>query len=157
MKIHESVVSESVFTHFQNLCGKTLMNHAANACGIEESLAVAAVFWPKLVEIEDCVCLAEFYTQPFQNLLEQFQGDKTRIERWVNAWSLADFFLVASSPSVHDDAIITAFGETLRFFWSLRLQRVFPEKVFVVELAERIEGERGLAIPFYKKRSPQRA
>jgi len=152
MKTFESVVNDSLLAHFHNPQGKTLINHAANACGIEESLAIAAVFWPKLVEVEGCVFVAEFYTQSFDDLMKEFQGDKTRIERWVNAWSLADFFLLASSPSVHDDVLIEAFGETLRFFWTLRLQTLFPGEDFVVELADEIEGESGLAITFYKKR-----
>lgn len=152
MKIYESIVSESLLAHFQNPSGKTLMNHATNACGIDESLALAAVFWPKLVEVEGCVFMAEFYTQPFSDLMKQFQEDKTRIERWVNAWSLADFFLLSSSPSVQDDTLISAYGDVLRFFWTLRLQTLFPEENFIVELAEEIEGERGLAITFYKER-----
>ncbi len=65
-------------------------------------------------------------------------------------WGWADFFLLADSPSVHDDVLITAFGETLRFFWSLRLQTLFPDRKFVVEVDEGIEGERGLAITFYQ-------
>jgi len=64
---------------------------------------------------------------------------------------LADFFLLTDSPSVHDDALITAFGEILRFFWSLRLKILFPERDFVVEVSEGIEGERGLAITFYQR------
>src|SRR6266567_3407676 len=63
-------------------------------------------------------------------------------------WGWAYFFLLADSPSVHDDVLITAFGETLRFFWSLRLQTLFPDRKFVVEVDEGIE--RGLAITFYQ-------
>ncbi len=47
MKIYESIVSEALLAHFQNPSGKTLMNHATNACGIDESLALVAVFWPR--------------------------------------------------------------------------------------------------------------
>ena len=152
MKIHESIVSEALLARFQNPSGKTLMNHAANACGIDEALASAAVFWPKLVEDEGCVFVAEFYTPPFDGLMEHFQGDKMRIERWVNAWSIAEMCLLSSSPSVQDDTLISAYGDVLRFFWTLRLQTLFPEENFIVELAEGIEGENGLAITFYKER-----
>ncbi len=50
-------------------------------------------------------------------------------------WGWADFFLLADSPSVHDDVLITAF---------------VPDRKFVVEVDEGIEGERGLAITFYQ-------
>lgn len=151
MKIYESVVSDTLLDHFSQQQGRTLMNHAANACGIEEVLATAALFWPVIVEDEDCVFVAEFYTQSLEQLKKQFQNDKREIERWVNAWSLADFFLLADTPSVQDDALIAAFGETLRFFWSFRLKTLFPNRDFVVEVSEGIEGERGLAITFYQR------
>ena len=68
------------------------------------------------------------------------------------AWSLSDFFLLSASPSIQDDTLVDAYGNMLHFFWKLRLQTLFPEEDFVVELSEEIEGERGLAITFYKKR-----
>jgi hypothetical protein len=151
MKRYESVVSDALLEHFAQPQGQTLMNHAANTCGMEDVLATAAVMWPTIVEDEGYVFIAEFYTQSLQRLKTQFQHDKRKIEKWVNAWSLADFFLLADSPSVHDDTLITAFGETLRFFWSLRLKTLFPQRDFVVEVGEGIEGERGLAITFYQR------
>lgn len=151
MKIYESVVSDALLDHFSQQQGRTLMNHAANTCGVEEVLATAALLWPVIVEDEGHVFVAEFYTQSLEQLKKQFQYNKQKIERWVNAWSLADFFLLADSPSVHNDALITAFGETLRFFWSLRLKTLFPDRDFVVEVSAGIEGERGLAITFYQQ------
>jgi hypothetical protein len=150
MKVYESVVSDTLLSHFHRQEGHTLMNHAANVCGIEETLAVASLLWPTIIEDGGYIFIAEFYTQDLEQLKKQFKNIKSKIERWVNAWSLADFFLLADSPSVHDDVLITAFGETLRFFWSLRLQTLFPDRKFVVEVDEGIEGERGLAITFYQ-------
>jgi hypothetical protein len=151
MKVYESIVSDTLLARFSEQRGRTLMNHAANSCGIEETLAVASVFWPCIIEDEGHVFIAEFYTQQLGELRKQFQNDKRKIERWINAWSLADFFLLAQSPSVDDDVLILAFGETLCFFWSLRLKMLFPDRDFVVELGDALEGERGLTITFYER------
>lgn len=151
MKRYESVVEDSLMQHFAVPRGYTLMNHAANTCGIEEVLATTAELWPAIVEDDGCVFIADFYTQDLEGLKEDFHQDKRKIERWVNAWSLADFFLLANSLSDDDDPLLIAFGETLRFFWTLRLQTLFPERTFVVEIGEGIEGESGLAITFYQR------
>jgi hypothetical protein len=86
-----------------------------------------------------------------EKLKEHFNNRKQKIERWVNAWSLADFFLLAYTSSVEDPQLLEAFGETLRFFWSLRLQTLFPNREFIIEIGEAIEGENGLSITLYEK------
>ncbi len=151
MKVYDSVVSNDILQHFQEQQGRTLMNHAANSVGIEDTLAVSNVLWPTIVEDDGYVFVADFYNQNLERLKTQFDNNKRAMERRVNAWSLADFFLLASSPSVDSDVLITKFGEMLHFFWSLRLKMLFPEREFVVEVGENIEGERGLSITFYEK------
>lgn len=159
MKVDESIVKESILTHFHKQYGRTLMNNAANTCGIEETLSVASVFWPVLLEIEDCIFVEEFFyngsdpVEKFHSLMRQFHEDKRQVELFANAWSLADFFFMADSPSVHDDTLITAFGEVLKFFWTMRLKTLFPERNFVVEVGDAIAGERGLTITFYQERA----
>src|SRR5438034_4363130 len=146
MKIYESVVSESFINYFYQRRGLTLMNHAANTYDIEQTLATASVLWPAIIEDDGHVFIAEFYNKKLEQLRTQFRGDKRKIERWVNAWSLDDFFLLASSPAQRNEVMLNAFAETLRFFWSLRLRTLFPSREFVVELGRDIEGERGMAI-----------
>lgn len=130
---------------------KVFLNHAANSVGIEDTLAVSNVLWPTIVEDDGYVFVADFYNQNLERLKTQFHNDKRTIERQVNAWSLADFFLMASSPSVDSEVLITKFGEMSHFFWSLRLKTLFPEREFIVDVDENIEGERGLSITFYEK------
>lgn len=160
MKIYESIVSETVFSHFLDPRGQTLMNHAANSYGIEEVLAITSILWPAIVEDEGHIFISEFYHGGLDQLKNQFQHDKQRIEKWVNAWSLLDFFFryqqyrVGESglPSPVDDTVLLqTFGEVLRFFWMLRLKMLFPGREFVVEVGENIEGENGLSITFYEK------
>lgn len=160
MKIYESIVSETLLSHFPDVRGQTLMNHVANSYGIEETLAITSILWPTVVEDEGHFFIAEFYHEGLHRLKDQFQHEKQRIERWVNAWSLRDFFFryqhhragESVLPSALDDpALLQAFGEVLRFFWTLRLHMLFPDREFVVEVGENIEGENGLSITFYEK------
>lgn len=167
-RIYESIVSDSLITHFQDQRGKTLMNLAANTSGIEEVIAITSLLWPAIVEEDGYVFIAEFYvfdmqtlnTRDLQKLKERFGNNKRKIERWVNAWSLPELFFKyqqfhAGEPpppsAIDDETLVQAFGEVLRFFWSLRLKILFPQREFVVELGEGIEGESGLAITLYEK------
>ncbi len=166
--VYESIVSESLLTHFPDQRGKTLMNHAANTCGIEDVLAITSLIWPTIVEEDGHVFIAEFYaldlqtpySRDLQKLKEQFGNDKRKIERWVNAWSLPQLFFtyqrfdageLPPPSAIDDETLVEAFGEVLRFFWSLRLNLLFPQREFVIELGEGIEGESGLAITLYEK------
>jgi hypothetical protein len=160
MKVYESIVSDNILNHFPPHAAKTLMNFAANTSGIEEALAMATVFWPTIVEDDGHIFIADFYTQSLEQLKVQFHHDKRKIERWVNAWSLPQFFYryhrfhaddLPSPSAIDDEALIRAFGEVLRFFWSLRLKTLFPDREFVIELGEGIEEESGLAITFSEK------
>jgi hypothetical protein len=158
-RVYESIVSDSLLTHFPVQRGKTLLNHAANTSGIEDVIAITSLLWPEIAEEEGYVFIAEFYTQNLHNLKERFGADKQKIERWVNAWSLPQLFFKyqqydASEPpppsAIDDWTLVEAFGEVLQYFWSLRLKLLFPQREFVVELGEGIEGESGLAITLYE-------
>ncbi|MEV6767945.1 hypothetical protein AB0N05_04855 [Nocardia sp. NPDC051030] len=152
VKVVGGSVNEQVLDRFPHRRGSTLMNHAANTCGIEETLSVGAVYWPRLVEAGGCVFVAEFFTQSLDGLLDRFDGDRSAIERWVNAWSLQEFFLQSRTSAVDDGEVLQEFGRVLRFFWQQRLRFDYPESTFVVEVDNGIEGENGLAITFYQVR-----
>jgi hypothetical protein len=160
MKVYESIVSETLLSHLPEPRGRTFMNHAANSYGIEEALAMASLFWPTIVEDEGHVFIAEFYNPGLEILKEQFHHDKRKIERWVNAWSLPEFFYryqryqsqdIPPASAIDDELVVQAFGEVLRFFWSLRLKTLFPDREFIIEVGDAIEGEAGLSITLYEK------
>lgn len=137
--------------YFSEVKGKSLMNHAANTCGIEATLAIANLLCPEVVEIKDCIFISEFYNGNIDSLIEQYNGDKKKIEMFVNSWSLADFFLLASDESVHKDEIIEEFGKAIKHFWELRFKEIFPERSVVVEVRDGIMGERGLTVTVYQE------
>lgn len=160
MKVYESIVSETLLSHLPIQRGRTFMNHAANSYGIEEALAMASLFWPTIVEDEGHVFIAEFYHPGLEILKEQFHHDKRKIERWVNAWSLPEFFYryqryqsqdIPPASAIDDELVVQAFGEVLRFFWSLRLKTLFSDREFIIEVGDAIEGEAGLSITLYEE------
>ena len=157
MRIYESVVSETLLQLFLVQGPPTLMNYAANLVGLQETLAIAGLLWPRIVEDEELIFIAEFYrpetspnsgTEGFKKNA-QVQGKK--IERNINAWSLGQMFFNEKREILENETLLRAFGETLRFFWSLRLKELFPEKDFIFEIGDNIAGEEGLAITFYQK------
>lgn len=151
MKVYKSIADNEVMKHFKIIMGRSLMNHASNTCGIEETLAVASVLCPEVIEVKGYVFISEFYNGNIESLEKQFNYNKKGIEMFVNSWSLADFFLQASDESVHKDEIIEEFGKVLLYFWKLRMKELFPDKKIVVELGDSIMGERGLTIIVYQE------
>jgi len=151
MKVYKSIADNEVMKHFKTIMGRSLMNHASNTCGIEETLAVASVLCPEVVEVKGYVFISEFYNGNIDNLEEQYNHNKKDIEMFVNSWSLADFFLQSSDESVHKDEIIEEFGKVIKYFWQLRMKELFPDKKIVVELGDEIMGERGLTITVYQE------
>jgi hypothetical protein len=160
MQIYPSLISAELLTRvagWDDLVsnGLSWKDLASNDVDLEHTLAVSAVFWPDIVEDEGHVFIGYFYREPHLDQLKlQFGADKRRIERWTNAWALADFFRgsqLADSPFSPDPVLLNAFGEALQLFWSLRLKALFPERRFQVELGENIEGEDGLTITVYEE------
>lgn len=137
MQIHESIVPEALLTHVPGWSelyqekGYRWASYATNNTGLIQTLAVANLFRPTVVEDEGCVFIGMFYREPHMHeLREQFGDDKRRIERWVrvNAWALTDFFRsdqFASAPELGDEALLATFGNALQLLWSLHLQTVF--------------------------------
>lgn len=149
MTKYESIVSSKIMEHFVAR-GKTLMNHAANTCSIEKTLAAASVLCPEIIEVEGYIFISQFYNGNIDDLKVQYNGDKRKIEMFVNSWSLADFFLLASDDLVHNDDIIEEFGKVIKYFWNLRLKELFPSREVAVEIGYEIMGERGLAVTVYQ-------
>ena len=134
--------------------GTTLPDYFTNVGTLETAVASVALFWPAIVEDGELVLLAKYYRQEqIPELRAQFANDRRRIERWLNACALREFFRAqqfASAPALADYELLTAFGQALQLFWSLRLKTLFPTRTFIVEVGEDIEGEDGPTITFYE-------
>lgn len=150
-----SIVDESLLQEFRVPLGQTLMNHAFNTCSIEQYLSVVSVLWPSITEVDDCLFISEFYSGGYEDLYAQFAGDKKKVEQFVNSWSLGDFFLLSRDDSVDNDLIFDEFCKLVKFFWTLRIQTLFPDRIIIVEIGWELWGERGMAITMYQEHKLQ--
>lgn len=148
MKRYESIVNSDVLQHFQDPRGKSLMNHVYNSYNIDAALAIAGLFCPEVVEVNDYIFISEFYNGGIDDLEQQFKYDRKKIEMFVNSWSLAD--LILNDSSIHNDKLVDELGKVIKYFWELRFQRLFPERNIVVEIGDKIMGERGLTVTVYQ-------
>lgn len=151
MRIYSSIVEKNIMKFFKKERGKTLMNFAANTCGIEETLAVSNLLCPEIIEEKGYIFISEFYSGEVEDIEKQFNYDKKKIEMFVNSWSLADFFLQASDESVHKDELIEEFGKIIQYFWDKRMKELFPDKKVIVKIGDEIMGERGLTVTVYQE------
>lgn len=155
MKVYNSIVSEKLLKYVPMPPERSLFNYAVNKCQIDQSLGVASYFCPAIVEIDDCLFIQEFYNdqteEGYKTLYKQFDGDKKKIEMFVNSWSLEGFFLLSATDMVQVDEVIEEFGKTLKYFWDLRFRDLFPERQVIVELGMEIMGEIGLTITVYQE------
>jgi hypothetical protein len=166
MHSYDSVVHDDLIDKFSGWEGRraqgaTLLDYITNQGTLEAAVAFASFFWPAIVEDDGLVILAKFYQQDqIESLKARFANDKGRIERWVNAWALRDFFRAqqfSGDPVLADEELVGAFGQALRLFWSLRLKVLFPTRTFIVEVGDDIEGEDGPTITFYETPSTNQA
>ena len=125
---------------------------------IDGTLAAAALFCPEIVRVKGYVFIKMFLNNYHsdnellgfvEELEKQYDYSKKKIEMEVNTGSLEDFFI--NDNSVINDDLKKTFGETLRYFWQIRLLTLFPEKAFVVELGNELMGEYGECITVYEK------
>jgi hypothetical protein len=156
MKIYESVISETLLQAFPIQGPSTLMSYAGNLVGLPETLSVAGLLWPCIVEDEGLFFLAQYYSsdniaQEKEKYQRITQAEKQQLERVSNAMSLGQHFWSENTAVLKNEKLLYALGETLKFFWSMRLKTTFPDKSFIVELGENIAGEEGMVITFYQQ------
>ena len=96
------------------------MNYAANLVGLPATLAVISVLWPRMIEDNGLVFLAETYhLPPDEYNHERFKGmdkqEKQRTERVMNAISSGLFFLSEEPAVVENQKLLDTFGEALKY------------------------------------------
>src|SRR5450631_3108063 len=148
VKVYNSVIDESLLQEFPDHL-PTLMNYAANLVGLPATLAVISVIWPRIIEEHGLVFLAELHAvseedQKQERYISLTSQEKQHIERITNAISLGQMFYSEKIEVLENERLLDAFGEALKYFWSLRLQLLFPEKEFIIEIGQNIAGEEGV-------------
>lgn len=155
---NKSVVNPEVYAEFEEKRGTNLFNHSANSNYIEDFISVAYVLCPEIVDVNGYVFIADFYQATgdeailkLHRLEAQFSNDKKQIEQWVNSWSFGDFFIGKYCTALENEIILRQFGDILVYYWSRRVQELFPNRKIIVEYGDGLMGEAGLAITMYQK------
>lgn len=156
-KNYKSVIEKDIFNEFSVQKGYDLYSHACNGCIIEDYLAIANMFSPEIIEIDNYIFLASMFEEKgdeakkkLRKLEKQFTSKKD-IEKWVNSKSIGEFFIDQDSPSLNNDLILDQFCNTLKYYWELRFKTLFPQRKIVVEIGNEIMGELGLSVTVYEE------
>jgi len=93
---------------------------------VEQALAYSELFWPEFILHEGCVLL-ERIPDSFPTWTESL-GDSTKVEAMLNHRHISDLFHRDAS---HD--VMIRLGRVLKYAWTLKLARDFPDRRFAVE------------------------
>ncbi len=159
IKKYCSIVNEEIKEKIDDAkWAESLVQYASYKCEIDGLIAAAALFCPDIIEIDGYIFIKQFWNIDneeeslvyIKKLEKQFGLDKKKIEKYVNTWSLGDFFIGNDSCNMNDIDVLRQFGNTLCYFWKIRLYQLFPNKQFEIALESEIEGEMGLCIFMYE-------
>lgn len=149
MKVYKSIVDENILNSFSDIRGRSLMNHVANSYSIEMAIGFASLFCPNIVEVEDCIFIAEFYNGDIHALKEEYT-ERKKIEMFVNAWSLTHL-LKDFNELDYTVNYIHEFAKAIQYFWQMRLSTLFPKRNIVVEIGDNLMGEEGVTVLVYQE------
>ena len=116
---------------------------------LDGTLAAAALFCPDIIRVKDYVFIKMFIENSddekelmkiIEKIEERYNYCKKDIEMAINSWSLGDFFIADNDLLPASDEIMHIWGETLCYFWQMRVQNLFPERKIVVELGYELMG-----------------
>lgn len=157
-KLSKGIVGNKIFEEFEEQKGVSLFNHSANCCCIDDFLSIAYTLCPDIIEINGYIFVSDLFDakgekafEKIRRLEEQFDGNKNKIEQWVNSRSLGDFLIGSYTQSMENDKIIDEFAKMLVYFWDRRMKEILPNRNIVIEIGNEIMGELGLAITIYEQ------
>jgi hypothetical protein len=100
----------------------------------EHAIAYSHLFWPELVEHDDCIFRLDVYNlERYQAWLKSTQGNKTATEQVMNHIHLGDLFPNSSTRTMPQKNYL---ARLLKETWECKLQREFPGVATVVELSD---------------------
>jgi hypothetical protein len=119
-------------------------------CDTELGALFSTLFWPRLVEIDGCVLLAEnFHAENFRRWREHFAGDLGAVEAMVNHTHVYDLF---DDGSTHFDlAVHEQVGRALLGCWAARVRAAFPDRTFEFAYATEPD-DYGPTVTFFQRR-----
>ena len=121
-----------------------------------DALFYSRLFWPEFVEIKEMVFLKETIEDDddrsrLDRALEHYDGDKTKTEQSFNLTEIPYLFgKNISETNFEEDLMLT---ERLAEMWRHRLQMIYPERNFIVQILSAEDTGDEISIIFYMERS----
>ena len=102
---------------------------------VGQAIAYADLFWPRFVEHDGCVLLADRFDPPgFQRWMASTRGDRRAVEAVLNHTHLTDLFLPGGAEPTREQVV--HLGRAVRDMWAAKLARDFPGRRFEVRFPE---------------------
>jgi hypothetical protein len=96
------------------------------------TIAYSTFFWPEFTEHEGCVFLGREIPSTYNEWKMKFSGIISSIERMLNHVHMD--YIFDSKQGTHEQLIYL--GKKLKEIWTLKLEKQFPNKQFIVALNE---------------------
>lgn len=95
-----------------------------------EALAILRFAWPTFVQVDDCILLADHFSEDnYQSWRADLRDNWGAIEEVINHVHLWDCV-----PDAQDEEILIAIGGILQESWQAAAAQQFPSREFLVEL-----------------------
>ena len=112
----------------------TPSGYLENKTSLLSALLVVELTFPRLVEIRDCVLLADRHDpSTFERWWDALGGDQEQVERVVNAQPMRALFEPADEV---EDAALRVLAERIARGWRSAAALRFPDRAIVVEVVE---------------------
>lgn len=103
---------------------------------LQTALGFAKLFYPEVVEIEDCLILKDRYSHELYNQWKSKSNDKTTIEKMMNLYQINDFFHINRNQDEDEESQQIAFGKVLQHFWEQSFKERFPNRIIKAKVFE---------------------
>ena len=120
---------------------------------IEAAIGFSELFWPPFAEYDGMVFKGKVGPEGSASIagwMDQFEGDKSEVEKMLNHEHLIDLFDARNSPTQPEK--LAYLGAVVCDMWLAKLKTDFPEKAFTVELfTNPVDGIGDWLITFYQR------
>lgn len=120
-----------------------------------DALFYSRLFWPEFVDINGMVFLKETIEDDddkdrLDEALKHYDGDKTKTEQSFNTTEIP-FLFGKNSEEITDEEDL-ALAERLAEMWQYKLQNIYPNRRFIVQILSEEETGDAIAVSFYTER-----
>lgn len=116
------------------------MSFLTHRVGLDATVVVARLIWPRFVEIDGCVIIDGLRTESeVRSWLGSTQGDIPRTEAILSTLRLWDVF-PNDSPSDVEEAALSEVLHILETVWPKALSTEFPDRRFRVQVSDGDDG-----------------